>query len=182
MSVARINELPSLGSGLGYRDPFLTDLFRQRSAVDFLEIVADHFLVPTDEKSRELDLLAVNLPLIPHALDLSLGSVEGIDPHYLDRLGELIDRVNPPWWSEHIAFTRAGIGNGGSWSETSRVTIQIRQRASVVTETAAKVMRNSGPGRSATGLCNSQSIGLAPQNGRFSDFSLNRTSIHQTAG
>lgn len=100
--------LPTLGAGLGFRSPFRAELFRNRSGVDFLEITADHYLDAPEEKLRELDLLAAHFPLIPHGLDLSLGSAEGIDPEYLSGLAALVDRVKPPWWSEHIAFTRAG--------------------------------------------------------------------------
>ncbi len=101
-------DLPTLGVGLGFRPPFLADLFRNRDGVDFLEITADHYLDVNGEKLRELDLLAEHFPLVPHGLDLSLGSAEGIDPRYLQSLARLVDRLKPPWWSEHIAFTRAG--------------------------------------------------------------------------
>jgi uncharacterized protein (UPF0276 family) len=86
----------------------LADLFLNRTAVDFLEIVADHYLDAPAEKERELELLAGNFPIIPHAINLSLGSAEGIDQEYLAKLADLIDRLQPPWWSEHIAFTQAG--------------------------------------------------------------------------
>lgn len=106
-------ELPALGAGLGFRPPFRADLFRHRTAVDFLEITADHYLAGTPEQHDELDLLAAHFPLIPHALDLSLGSADGIDPAYLDALAALLARIAPPWWSEHLAFTRAaGIAIG----------------------------------------------------------------------
>ena len=39
--------------------------------------------------------------------NLSLGSAEGLNREYLSELTELVQRVNPPWWSEHIAFTKA---------------------------------------------------------------------------
>jgi len=105
---SRLSELPSLGIGIGFRQPFLSDLFLHQQEIDFLEIVADHYLDASSEKLQELDLLASHFPIIPHALDLSLGSAEGIDERYLDQLAELIDRLQPAWWSEHIAFTRAG--------------------------------------------------------------------------
>jgi len=100
--------LPNLGVGIGFREPFLSELFLHQRDVDFLEIVADHYLDASREKRRELDLLADHFPIIPHALDLSLGSAEGVDEAYLDKLAELIDHLQPPWWSEHISFTRAG--------------------------------------------------------------------------
>ena len=98
----------SLGVGLGYREPFRSELFLRPQAVDFLEVTADHFLGGSREKWRELDLLADHFTLVPHGLNLSLGSAEGIDQDYLETLAKLVERINPPWWSEHIAFTRAG--------------------------------------------------------------------------
>lgn len=102
------DELPALGVGLGFREPYRADLFLHRKAVGFLEIIADHYLDPTPEKERELELLAEHFTLVPHALDLSLASAEGLDRDYLRRLARLVNHLNPPWWSDHIAFTRAG--------------------------------------------------------------------------
>src|SRR5579859_1869431 len=103
-----ISQLPNLGVGLGFRPPYLSELFLHRREVDFLEIIADHYLDATPEKDRELDLLADHFPLIPHGLNLSLGGAEGLDPGYLAKFAQLVRRLNPPWWSEHVAFTRAG--------------------------------------------------------------------------
>jgi hypothetical protein len=100
--------LAPLGVGLGFREPFRADLFLRRGAVDFLEITADHYLDATPAKERELALLAEHFTLIPHGLDLSPGSAEGLDFKYLKKLARLIEKLNPPWWSEHIAFTHAG--------------------------------------------------------------------------
>jgi uncharacterized protein (UPF0276 family) len=104
----RLAHLPTLGVGLGFREPFRSDLFLHRGQVDFLEIIADHYLDAPPEKERELGLLAEHFILIPHAINLSLGSAEGIDSNYVRKLARLVRRLNPPWWSEHIAFTRAG--------------------------------------------------------------------------
>ncbi len=103
-----IELLPTLGAGLGYREPFKSELFRHQNAADFLEITADHFFDPTPEKERELELLSEHFTLIPHGLNLSLGSAEGLDDEYVGKFAELVERLNPPWWSEHVAFTRAG--------------------------------------------------------------------------
>ncbi len=105
---ATLRDLPTLGVGLGFREPFRSDLFLARDRVDFLEITADHYLDASPEKERELALLADHFTLIPHGLNLSLGGAEGLDPAYLAKLAVLVHRLNPPWWSEHVAFTRAG--------------------------------------------------------------------------
>jgi uncharacterized protein len=100
--------LPCYGVGLGFRDPFHSEVFLHRASIQFLEIVADHFFDPSPPKKNQLELLQANFPLIPHGLALSLGSVDGMDANYLRRLASVVEIVKPAWWSEHIAFTRAG--------------------------------------------------------------------------
>jgi uncharacterized protein (UPF0276 family) len=103
-----IATLPVLGAGLGFREPYRADVLLNGDEADFLEVIADHYLDAAPEKLRELDLLAERYTLIPHGLNLSLGSAEGLDPDYRDALLGLVRRLDPPWWSEHVAFTRAG--------------------------------------------------------------------------
>jgi uncharacterized protein (UPF0276 family) len=100
-------DLPVLRVGVGFREPSRTELFRNRDSVDFLEVTADHYLNAPKEKWAELELLADHFPIIPHGLDLSLGGADGIDADYLAAMADLVERLEPPWWSEHIAFTRA---------------------------------------------------------------------------
>lgn len=101
-------EIPTLGVGLGFREPYRADVLLNRDRIDFLEITADHYFGPSTTKRDELELLADHFTLIPHGLGLSLGSAEGLDRVYRDRLIDLVRRLDPPWWSEHVAFTRAG--------------------------------------------------------------------------
>jgi len=100
--------LPRLGVGLGFRTPYRADLFLNASQVDFLEMVADHYFEAEPDKLAELELLQRHFPLIPHGLTLSLGSAAGVRSETVRQLAALVGRVNPPWWSEHIAFTQAG--------------------------------------------------------------------------
>jgi len=106
--VAAVTELPFLGAGLGYRAPLRGGIFQHRHELPVLEIIADDYLDPTPEQLDELTLLAEHFIVLPHAIGLSLGSAEGLDPVYLERLANLIAHLKPPWWSEHISFTRAG--------------------------------------------------------------------------
>lgn len=103
-----IDDLPALGAGIGFRPQLKGELFLDQDAADFLEITTDHYLEAGAAKLQELDLLAAHYPLIPHGLNLSLGSAEGLDGKYLNQTAALVNRLNPPWWSDHIAFTRAG--------------------------------------------------------------------------
>lgn len=103
----RATDLPALGVGLGFRPPLRNEIFRYRPSIDFLEITIDHYVDVPGPKRAELELLCEHFPLIPHGLNLSLGSAEGIDTAYLDQVAAIVEQIDPPWWSEHIAFTRA---------------------------------------------------------------------------
>lgn len=92
---------------MGFREFYRSEIFLHRREIDFLEITADHYLNAPPKKLEELDLLRDNFALIPHGLNLSLGSAEGIDEDYLEKLAGLIEKIKPAWWSEHICFTRA---------------------------------------------------------------------------
>ena len=100
--------MKKLGVGIGFREEFKSELFLERDAVDFLEIIGDLYLDANSYLEAELELLAANFPLIPHFINLSIGSAAGIDTEYLAKAAKLIDRLNPPWWSEHLSFTQAG--------------------------------------------------------------------------
>ncbi|MFM7199223.1 MAG: DUF692 domain-containing protein [Myxococcota bacterium] len=94
-------------TGIGFRPRFRQDIFLHRAEVEVLELTLDHYLLTTWEKQEELALLQANFTLIPHGLHLSLGSAEGLDLDYLKRVAKLIRKLDPPFWSEHIAFTHA---------------------------------------------------------------------------
>ena len=103
-----LGSLPILGVGMGYRDPLRNEILQHPDEIDFLEITADHFLQSSNPRWLFLDDLRSRHTLIPHGLNLSLGSAEGLNREYLNELADLVHRVKPPWWSEHIAFTKAG--------------------------------------------------------------------------
>ena len=94
--------------GLGFRPNFRAELFLHQDKVDFLEITADHYIDSTPQKLAELELLKQHFPWIPHGLSLSLGSAEGVDEIYLEKLAQLVENVQPDWFSEHICFTKSG--------------------------------------------------------------------------
>lgn len=94
--------------GLGFRPQLKSDIFLHQSEIDFLEITADHYIDATTQKLEELELLKQHFPLIPHGLSLSLGSAEGVDEIYLEKFAELVEDVQPEWFSDHICFTKSG--------------------------------------------------------------------------
>jgi uncharacterized protein len=103
-----MNNQQKLGVGIGYREQFKSELFLNQETVDFLEIIGDVYIDSNQYLQAELELLAANFPLTLHFINLSLGSAEGIDSDYLTKIAKLVKQLNPPWWSEHLCFTKAG--------------------------------------------------------------------------
>ena len=104
-----LDQIPVLGSGVGYREPWFGPLTSaEGNGIDFLEITADHFMDAPRWKIDQLKKLKESFTLIPPSLDLSIGSSEGIDKVYLEKLARIIEFTDPPYWSEHLAFTKAG--------------------------------------------------------------------------
>ncbi len=96
------------GIGLGFREQFRADIFLNQDKIDFLEITTDHYLDANPQKLDELKLLKEHFPLIPHSLELSLGSAEGIDEEYLEKVAQIVEFVDPQWFSDHLCFTGSG--------------------------------------------------------------------------
>ncbi|HEY5893250.1 MAG TPA: DUF692 domain-containing protein [Chthoniobacterales bacterium] len=139
--IKMIEALPVLGVGLGFRAPHFSELFLYRREIDFLEITADHFFDATLERRVQFDLLAEHFTLIPHGLNLSLGTAEGMDSEYLAKFASLVEKIDPPWWSEHLAFTRADgveIGHLTPLPFTREAVEAVRQNVSKAQERIAK--------------------------------------------
>ena len=102
-----LTDLPVLGSGLGFRPPWMNSLVEPNSdgpKVDFREITADHYLDAPRWKLAELGALRESCTLIPHALDLSLGSAEGINEANLDKLAALVELTEIQEQFVHLAL------------------------------------------------------------------------------
>jgi uncharacterized protein (UPF0276 family) len=103
-----IDALPRLGVGLGFRRQLALEIVAHAAEIDFLEIISEHYLNPTDFEARELRELAGRFQLIPHGLSLSPGTAEPVRRDYARSIDRLVDQVHAPWWSDHLAMTRAG--------------------------------------------------------------------------
>jgi hypothetical protein len=115
-----------IGAGLGYRTALHASLFRYRQQVPVVEIVTDHFLGAPSAAFDALDLLKQGFRVIPHGLDLSIGTATGIDRRYLEAVAAVVSRVEPPWWSDHLAMTRAGGIEIGHLAPLVRTTDQLK--------------------------------------------------------
>jgi uncharacterized protein len=99
-------ELPHLGVGLSYRPKWREAVLTHRHEIGCLEIIAEHYLDCPAEKLAELDQLQAAFPLIPHGIGLSFGTDAPLDEDHLRRVARLVERVQPAWFTEHLAFTQ----------------------------------------------------------------------------
>ncbi len=94
-----------MGSGIGYRRAIKDELIFDHTQIDFVEVIGEHFMGKAPYMKEELHDLLIEYTAIPHFIGLSLGSAEGIKESYIEKIASVLEVINPPYWSEHIAFT-----------------------------------------------------------------------------
>jgi uncharacterized protein (UPF0276 family) len=101
-----VEALPKLGVGLGYRVELHDEILANAGKIDFLEVISEQFIRRSPEVLARADALRARFPIIPHGVELSVGTAAGIVPAYLEQLTAFVDRMDAPWFSDHLAFTR----------------------------------------------------------------------------
>ena len=102
---------PPAGSpafGIGLRRPHAALLMRERApGLDVVEVYAEDYAAGDEASRAELARLRELYPVVPHGLELSLGSVAPPEPAALAALRRLLDAIGAPFYTEHLAWTRA---------------------------------------------------------------------------
>jgi len=101
-----MKKAPFLGFGLGLRTPHYQDIINSNPAIDWFEIISESFLLEGGKTQYYLDYFNERYTLIPHGVSLSIGSIDALDMAYLKKLKTLLDKLNPPWFSDHICWTK----------------------------------------------------------------------------
>ncbi|QFZ17625.1 DUF692 domain-containing protein [Saccharothrix syringae] len=95
-----------LGVGIGWR-PEIDLTVERLPDLDFVEVVAEN-LHPAHLPESVLLLRDRGLPVLPHAVSLSLGGADPVDAHRVTHLAELAEALDAPLVSDHVCFVRAG--------------------------------------------------------------------------
>jgi uncharacterized protein len=119
-----------LAPGIGLRIPHIDEILTTRPAIPWLEIHPENYL-GGGPAGRALEQIRRDYPLSFHAVGLSLGSVDGVDPRHLTRLQVLAERIEPALISEHL-----------SWSTTRGVYLNHLLPLPYTEESLAVVCRN----------------------------------------
>lgn len=104
--------LPILGIGLGLRRELADTTFRTQDRnpgqIDWLEFTPENYLNIGGAAFERLEQAKSLCSLISHGINLSIGSVDELNYDYLRSLKLLLDRVDTPWWSDHLCFSSVG--------------------------------------------------------------------------
>ncbi|HEX5596915.1 MAG TPA: DUF692 domain-containing protein [Micromonosporaceae bacterium] len=95
------------GVGIGWR-PEICGFIADLPGLRFVEVIAESLAADGPLPPALTTLQQRGTTVVPHGVQLSLGSAEPVDPARVDHLARLADRLHSPLVSEHIAFVRAG--------------------------------------------------------------------------
>nr|WP_216612033.1 DUF692 domain-containing protein [Myxococcus xanthus] len=95
-----------LGAGIGLRRSFYAELPRTGRPLDWVEIIPENFLSLGGRSQRALDACAERWPVLPHGVGLNIGGPDALDDDYVRGLAALVKRVDAPFFSDHLCFSR----------------------------------------------------------------------------
>ncbi|MEM1022168.1 MAG: DUF692 family multinuclear iron-containing protein [Myxococcota bacterium] len=98
--------------GLSLRERWLREAHDWN--LDAVEIIADAWFFAEEEVLVELERLRTRAPFFLHCLGMNVGSHDGLDPEYVDRVRTLADRFEVSAVSDHLAWRSVD----GAWSTT----------------------------------------------------------------
>jgi hypothetical protein len=93
-------------AGIGLRKAHYSEFLNEKQPVAWLEVHAENFLNFNTPAYHILERIRKDYPISLHAVNLSLGSSDGIDEDHVKRVKALIDRINPFLVSDHLSWGR----------------------------------------------------------------------------
>jgi uncharacterized protein len=94
--------------GIGWRPELGASILLHLDEIDVVEVMAEDFERADSKQRRALRFLGQCVPVVVHATSLGLASTERVPANRLEAIARVVDFVQPLFWSEHLAFVRAG--------------------------------------------------------------------------
>lgn len=107
-SALDVMALPRLGVGVGFRPEMRQHYGRHRDRIDWLEIIADRYLASVPDSGAGLAELSAEFTVVPHGLEMSIGTDGPLDVGYCEEVAELVRTLAAPFHSDHLCMTQAG--------------------------------------------------------------------------
>jgi len=105
IDITNLNPGPAVG--IGYRAAIGEWTLKNLQHFDVLEITVDHCLSSGQFTASAIYDLVGRIPMTAHGIGLSIGTDVPLDLAYLDKVATIVERLQAPAYSEHLAFTRA---------------------------------------------------------------------------
>ena len=125
--------------GLTWQPALAAGILANLDRIDVVEIIAEEQFAASSRAARALETLAHQVPLLVHGVALGPASTASVDARRLDRLARLVDRVEPAFWSEHLASVRAADIEIGHLAAAPRTKATIDATASNLARAASVV-------------------------------------------
>jgi len=103
-----LHNIPYLGLGIGLRREIMTETLAHKDEIDVLEIIAEKFFPSKNPLPHQFEKFFEQFPIIPHGVDLSIGSVVPLEDEFRKDMRDLSRLVNASYYSDHFALTRSG--------------------------------------------------------------------------
>ena len=91
-------------AGVGLRAPHVAEVLAHPDSVAWVEVHPENYM-GGGSAVRDLERLRMEIPLGLHAVGLSLGTAGPVDTRHLDRLAQLVERLEPAVVSEHLSWS-----------------------------------------------------------------------------
>jgi len=102
-----------LHAGIGLRHPHAAELLASVPPLAFVEVHSENYALPGGAAAGVLQAARERWPVSLHGVALAPGSAAGIDPLHLQRLVDLVRRIDPVRVSDHACWARAPRHDGG---------------------------------------------------------------------
>jgi uncharacterized protein (UPF0276 family) len=94
--------------GLSYKPEFFKPIQETKPSIDFFEVHAENYMAQGGIALQQLSALATQYELTLHGVGLSIGGTTPPCEQHLARIKKLINRFQPLWFSEHLAWSSHG--------------------------------------------------------------------------
>ncbi len=93
------------GIGLGLRHELAEDMLaRSPVEIEWVEIHPENYIERGGKFEEHLARACERWPIAPHGLSLCFGALAPFDREYLSNLRTFLDRIDAPWYSDHLCW------------------------------------------------------------------------------
>ena len=98
-------------AGIGLKPEHFRAILDTAPDIGYFEVHAENYMVDGGPFHHYLTRIRERYPLSIHGVGLSIGGAGPLDAAHLARLAALLERFEPEWFSEHLAWS----SHGGHW-------------------------------------------------------------------